>query len=140
MRYANWTATVVIGLCFFSIQRDGTSACTQEVQDFNALVNDFQKLTANIAGVSGDSARTHKNFSEKHGVRYSLLSDKDRAYIDSLGLLIDKKMYGKPVKGVNRSTYLIDPSGIVKSVWNKVKVPGHAAEVLKKLEELKGAK
>lgn len=123
-------------LVLFFYSKDNTSACTKEVEDFGALYADFQAAGAEVAGISRDTEKTHANFIKKLGIAYELLSDPDRSFIESIGLLKDKTMYGKPVKGVNRSTFIISPDGIIKAAWTGVKVPNHAQEVLNKLKEL----
>ena len=124
-------------LIIFFYSKDGTSACTKEVDTFGEQQNTFTKENATIIGISGDSIKTHANFSQKHNIKYDLLSDPGRNFINSIGLLKDKKMYGKAVKGVVRSTFILDPKGIIKALWTAVKVDGHVEEVLQKLKDLK---
>lgn len=123
-------------LVIFFYSKDNTSGCTKESTDFNEQAQEFAKLGAKIIGISGDSVKTHYNFSQKLSLTYEIFSDPGRAFIDSIGLLKDKKMYGKPVKGVNRSTFIIDPKGVIKASWSNVKVPGHVEEVLSTFKNL----
>ncbi len=109
-----------------------TSGCTREGQAFNALVDEFKALNAAIVGVSTDKPGTLAKFRDKHGFRFTLLSDAGKEIATAYGTL---KEHGK---SANRITYLIDPEGIVRAVWPKVKVDGHAEKVLARLKELTG--
>jgi thioredoxin-dependent peroxiredoxin len=118
--------------------RDNTSGCTMEALDFTARARDFEKLKAKIVGISPDSTVSHGKFMKKLGPGITLLSDINHTIIQSYGAWQLKKLYGKESFGVVRSTFLIDPAGIIRQVWEKVKVNGHADEVLKLLKELQG--
>ncbi len=118
--------------------RDNTSGCTREAQGFTALKEEFEKLGAVILGVSPDSPKSHRNFREKKGLTITLLSDPGHQVMEKYGAWAMKKCRGKEKPGVIRSTVLIDPQGIVRFHWPKVKVAGHVEEVLKKLKELQG--
>jgi peroxiredoxin Q/BCP len=111
-----------------------TSGCTREGQAFDALLERFQALNAAVVGVSTDKPDTLAKFRDKHGFRFTLLSDLDKALSGDYGTL---KEHGK---SANRVTYLIDPEGTVRAVWPKVKVDGHAEAVLARLEELASAR
>lgn len=110
-----------------------TSGCTREGQAFDALLERFQALNAAVVGVSTDKPETLAKFRDKHGFRFTLLSDSDKELASDYGTLRD---HGK---SANRVTYLIDPEGIVRAVWPRVKVDGHAEAVLARLEELASA-
>lgn len=109
-----------------------TSGCTREGQAFNALLDEFEALNAVVVGVSTDKPGTLAKFRDKHDFRFPLLSDADKDIATAYGTL---KEHGK---SANRITYLIDPTGVVRAVWPKVKVDGHAEAVLTRLKELAG--
>jgi thioredoxin-dependent peroxiredoxin len=114
--------------------RDNTSGCTTEAVDFTSRLRDFKALGAEVIGISPDSAESHRKFIDKHGLGITLLSDTGRTVVKRYGAWQIKKMYGKESYGVVRSTFLIDPSGIIRQVWEKVRVAGHADDVVKALE------
>ncbi len=116
--------------------KDNTRGCTQEAKDFTDLIGDFEKLGAVVLGVSPDSVRSHKRFQERHGLKVRLLSDPEKEVIRKYGAWGKKKMAGREYFGVIRSTFLIDPQGRVRKVWPKVRVKGHAEEVLNVLKSL----
>lgn len=109
-----------------------TSGCTREGQAFDVLLDQFASLNAVVVGVSTDKPTTLAKFRDKHGFRFTLLSDSDKEIAAAFGTL---KEHGK---SSNRVTYLIDPDGLVQAVWPKVKVDGHAEKVLARLRELVG--
>ena len=110
--------------------KDDTPGCTQEAIDFNGLEAKFTKLGAVVIGVSPDSATKHDKFKAKHKLNLALLSDEDTAMLEAYGVWKEKSMYGRTYMGVERTTYLIGEDGKIIQIWNKVKVTGHAAEVL----------
>lgn len=116
--------------------KDNTPGCTTEARDFTQFSGEFKKLNGVIFGVSPDSQKSHKNFCEKQNLNITLLSDPDRRVLEEYGVWKMKKMYGREVMGVERTTVLIDPDGRVSYVWPKVKVRGHAAAVKEKLSDL----
>lgn len=116
--------------------KDNTSACTIEAIDFTALSEEFTRLNCNLAGISKDSGKTHCNFKAKHNLNLLLLTDPDWQLANSLNLVIDKKMYGKPVRGLVRSTFLFAADGQLIKTWTNVKVPNHAQEVLDFIKSL----
>ena len=116
--------------------KDLTQGCTLEALDFTAAKKDFEKLGAEILGVSADSLDSHRRFREKNNLTITLLSDEEKKTLETYGAWQIKKMYGREFKGVIRSTFLIDPKGIVVFTWPKVKVANHVNEVLTKLKEL----
>ncbi|ATU91880.1 thioredoxin-dependent thiol peroxidase [Phyllobacterium zundukense] len=110
--------------------KDNTSGCTQEAIEFSGLKPQFEKLGAKVIGMSPDPVKKHDKFKTKHDLKVELVADEDKAIIESYGLWVEKSMYGRKYMGVERTTFLIDSDGKIAKVWNKVKVPGHAAEVL----------
>jgi peroxiredoxin Q/BCP len=116
--------------------KDNTSGCTAEAKDFTAMTADFEKLGARIIGVSPDSCKSHVNFIRKHDLKLQLISDPEHNALTGYGTWKLKKMYGREYHGVERSTFLIDPEGVVRKVWRKVNVNGHAEEVKKTLSEM----
>jgi len=120
--------------------KDNTSGCTTEACEFTAGIEAFSGLRATVLGVSPDSPRSHRNFADKHGLKLTLLADPERSTMARYGAYGTKKMYGKEVQGVIRSTFLIDPEGNLAWSWINVKAAGHAAEVQQKLEQLAGHK
>ncbi|MBN1496742.1 MAG: peroxiredoxin [Spirochaetes bacterium] len=115
--------------------RDNTSGCTTEALDFTARVPAFKRLKASIIGVSPDSRASHLKFMGKLGPGLTLLSDVNRRVLSRYGVWQLKKLYGKESYGVVRSTFLIDPSGVIRRIWEKVRVNGHAEEVLDALKQ-----
>ncbi len=116
--------------------KDDTSGCTLEAKAFNDLMPHFAKAGAVIVGVSPDSAASHDKFKKKHGLNFSLAADETKAMLESYGVWVEKSMYGRKYMGVERTTVLIDKAGKVARIWPKVKVPGHAEEVLAAVQAL----
>ena len=116
--------------------KDNTSGCTTEAKDFSGLAADFKAAGAHIIGISPDSAASHDKFCRKHDLRLELGADEHHAVATAYGVWVEKSMYGKKYMGVERSTFLIDKTGKVAKSWRKVKVPGHAKEVLAACIEL----
>ncbi|GAA3872403.1 thioredoxin-dependent thiol peroxidase [Celeribacter arenosi] len=110
--------------------KDNTPGCTTEALDFTALKDRFEAANTIVFGVSRDSVKKHDNFCKKHGLGIALLSDAEGDVCEAYGVWQEKKMYGKTHMGIVRSTYLIDADGKIAQVWEKVKVTGHAEEVL----------
>lgn len=123
-------------LVLYFYPKDDTSGCTQEAKDFNALKADFEKAGAEILGVSPDSTKSHDKFKAKYELDFALASDESKAMLEAYGVWAEKSMYGRKYMGVERTTFLIDSAGKIAKVWNKVKVPGHAAEVLEAAKAL----
>jgi len=117
--------------------KDNTPGCTTEALDFTALKDEFEKEGAIILGVSPDSIKRHQNFIEKKDLKITLLSDEEKEVAKLYGVWQLKKNFGKEYMGIVRTTFLIDPEGKIAYIWPKVKVKGHAKEVLEKLKELK---
>ena len=116
--------------------RDNTKGCTLEAVDFTNHLKDFEELNAVVLGVSPDSVESHRRFADKHGLKVTLLSDRDKDVLKIYGVWKLKKMYGREYYGVERSTFLIDPEGKIRKIWRKVKVKGHVEEVKKVLSEM----
>ncbi|WP_120716765.1 peroxiredoxin [Tsuneonella amylolytica] len=111
--------------------RGNTPGCTTEAKDFSALADDFAKAGVSLLGVSKDTPQKHRTFIEKQGLTVPLATDAETGGLsDALGIWTEKKLYGKTFMGMVRTTYLLDAEGRIVRVWNKVKVAGHAAEVL----------
>ena len=110
--------------------KDDTSGCTREAQDFTALAGDFKKAGVKVIGVSRDPMKKHEKFIDKYDLAVPLASDEDGRISDAFGTWVQKSMYGRKYMGMERATYLIGPDGRVLRSWRKVKVPGHAQEVL----------
>ena len=118
-------------LVIFFYPKDNTPGCTTEAKDFTALKGEFDKAGVELLGVSKDSAKKHLNFIAKHDLTTPLATDAEEGGLsDALGVWTEKKMYGKTYMGMVRTTYLIGSDGRIAQVWNKVKVKGHAEEVL----------
>ncbi|UCF66708.1 MAG: peroxiredoxin [Acidobacteriota bacterium] len=116
--------------------KDDTPGCTKEACEFSDGIRQFEKLDAVILGCSPDSPESHKKFIRKYGLRLILLSDPGRGAMEKYGAFGEKKMYGKTVRGVIRSTVIVDPSGKVAHHWTNVRAAGHAEKVRDKLREL----
>ena len=126
-------------LVLYFYPKDNTSACTLEARDFTSLAGDFAAEGAVIVGISPDSVKSHSGFAAKQNLSLTLLSDPEHALLEAAGVWQKKKLYGKEHMGVVRGTALVDPQGVTRAVWSKVKAAGHAEEVLTKLRELRGA-
>lgn len=117
--------------------RDNTPGCTTEACDFSANITDFVDIDAVVIGISPDSPERHAKFIAKHDLKHILLSDEDHKVLELYDTWRKKLMYGKELFGVIRSTYLINPQGVIAKVWPKVKVKGHVIEVREVLKSLK---
>jgi thioredoxin-dependent peroxiredoxin len=118
-------------LVLYFYPKDDTSGCTREAQDFTALSPEFQKAGVKVIGVSRDPMKKHEKFIGKYDLAVPLASDEDGKISDAFGTWVEKSMYGRKYMGMERATYLISADGKVLRAWRKVKVPGHAQEVLK---------
>ncbi len=110
--------------------KDNTSGCTNEALDFKDAYPEFQKLGVEVVGISRDSIKSHENFKSKFELPFPLLSDQEENICNQFEVIKLKKMYGKEVMGIERSTFLLDKDGYIIHQWRKIKVPGHVAQVL----------
>jgi peroxiredoxin Q/BCP len=120
----------------FFYPKDSTPGCTTEAQGFRDHYPEFQKLGCEIIGISRDSLKSHANFTEKQSLPYPLISDTDEAVCTLFGVIKMKNMYGKQVRGIERSTFLIGQDGTLLREWRGVKVPGHVEQVLSAVREI----
>lgn len=118
------------GVVLYFYPKDNTPGCTTEGQDFSALHAQFQAAGWEVFGVSRDSLKAHENFKAKFAFPFQLLADPDETVCELFGVMKLKNMYGKQVRGIERSTFVITPDGQVARAWRGVKVPDHAQEVL----------
>ena len=118
--------------------RDNTPGCTLEARSFSESADEFTALGAVIIGVSGDSVDSHKKFSDKQNLRFTILSDTAHRVLEAYGVWKEKKLFGAIGLGTERSTFLVDPKGTVAAVWRKVKVVGHVDDVKNRVRELSG--
>lgn len=116
--------------------KDNTPGCTTETGDFRDLHDQFRQAGCYVAGVSRDTLKSHQNFSQKLDLPFTLIADPDETVCTLFGVMKLKNMYGKQVRGIERSTFLIDRSGKIAQIWRGVKVPGHAQAVLTALQNL----
>ena len=123
-------------LVLYFYPKDNTPGCTTEGQQFRDLHAEFAKLGCIIHGVSRDSIKSHESFKSKMGFPFDLLADTDEKVCNLFGVMRMKNMYGRQVRGVERSTFVIDARGSVRRQWRGVKVPGHAQEVLEFVRSL----
>ena len=122
-------------LVLYFYPKDDTSGCTREAQDFTALAGDFRKAGVKVIGVSRDPMKSHEKFIGKYNLAVPLVSDEDGRISDAFGTWVQKSMYGRKYMGMERATYLIGADGRILKAWRKVKVPGHAQEVLEAARE-----
>ncbi|RQR57960.1 peroxiredoxin [Burkholderia sp. Bp9125] len=123
-------------LVLYFYPKDNTPGCTTEGLQFRDLYPKFKKAGAEIVGVSRDSLRSHDNFKAKLELPFALVSDGDEALCTLFDVIKMKKMYGKEVRGIERSTFLIDADGVLRQAWRGIKVPGHVEDVLKAVQAL----
>ncbi|MFD0737919.1 peroxiredoxin [Lysobacter koreensis] len=121
-------------LALYFYPKDSTPGCTTEGLDFNALLPKFKRLGATVLGVSRDSIKSHQNFCGKQGFGFDLVSDADEALCNAFGVIKEKTLYGRKHMGIERSTFLVNPSGVIAQSWRPVKVAGHAQAVLDALK------
>jgi peroxiredoxin Q/BCP len=117
-------------LVLYFYPKDDTPGCTTEAQAFSQAQADFAAAGAAIVGVSKDTPKKHDRFKAKYGLGFTLASDEDGEMLERYGVWIEKTLYGRQYMGIDRATFLIGPDGVIRRVWRKVKVAGHAAEVL----------
>lgn len=115
--------------------KDLTSGCTKQAITFTEMADEFNRANAVILGISPDSVASHNKFKTKHDLDIILLADEQKQAISAYDVWKEKKMYGRSYMGVERSTFLVDSKGIIKALWRKVKIPGHAEEILQLIRE-----
>lgn len=116
--------------------KDNTPGCTQEGEDFRDLYKEFKKLKTEIYGISRDSLKSHEGFKTKYKYPFELISDPDEKLCNLFDVIKEKNMYGKKYMGIERSTFLINKDGRLSAEWRKVKVNGHAIEVLEEVKKI----
>ncbi len=116
--------------------KDDTPGCTKEAIAFSADIAKFKRAGASIIGVSRDSVAKHQKFKDKHELKVDLGADEDGAITEAFGVWVEKNMYGRKYMGIERATFLIDEKGVIRKVWRKVKVAGHAEAVLDAVKTL----
>ncbi|MES1971034.1 MAG: peroxiredoxin [Pseudomonadota bacterium] len=124
-------------LVLYFYPKDDTSGCTREAQDFSRLYGEFQEQGAEVLGVSRDTPIKHQKFIDKYDLTVPLATDDKNEAMDAFGVWVQKSLYGKTYMGIDRSTFLFDARGVLVRVWRKVRVPGHAIDVLEALKELR---
>ncbi len=117
-------------LAIYFYPKDNTPGCTTESQQFRDLYADFQKAGCEVVGISRDSIKSHENFKAKFDLPFALLSDAEETVCEQFGVIKLKNMYGKQVRGIERSTFVLDKRGVLRREWRGVKADGHAHEVL----------
>ena len=117
--------------------KDNSKGCTREAIEFTNNFQTLQELDTVILGISPDSIKSHQNFAQKHNLKFILLSDPQHKVLEKYGVWQLKKMYGKEYMGVIRSTYIINPEGLIEKEWKKVRVKGHVEKVKKELIKLR---
>ena len=122
-------------LVLYFYPKDDTTGCTAEGQAFSAMAPEFAKAGATVIGVSRDSVKSHEKFAGKYGLTIPLGSDPEAAMIERYESWVHKKLYGREYMGIDRSTFLIK-DGVIRRIWRKVKVAGHAQEVLDAVKAL----
>ncbi|MFO7477222.1 MAG: thioredoxin-dependent thiol peroxidase [Methyloceanibacter sp.] len=115
--------------------KDDTSGCTAQACAFRDALPDFSKVKAEVVGISRDSVASHDKFKQKYELPFPLASDDHGKVCDAYGVWVEKSMYGRKYMGIERATFLIDGEGVVRKIWRKVKVPGHAEQVLAAVRE-----
>lgn len=124
----------------FFYPRDNTPGCTMEATSFSNHLDEFEELNAIVMGISPDSVKSHYGFCKKYKLRIILLSDREKGIMTKYGVWRNKKIYGREQPGAVRSTFLVNPSGRIVHIWDKVRVKGHVQEVLDTLRSLKKKK
>lgn len=133
-RLAEFTGKANLVIYFYP--KDSTPGCTTEGQDFRDAYAEFQAADTEIFGISRDGLKAHENFKAKQSFPFELLSDKEETACNLFDVIKMRNMYGKQVRGIERSTFLIDKQGILRQEWRKVSVKGHVAEVLTAVQAL----
>lgn len=116
--------------------KDDTPGCTKQACSFRDLHPVFTEMDAIVLGISKDNVKKHKKFTEKYDLNFPLASDEDGSVCETYGVFKEKSMYGKTFMGIERTTFLIDPDGVIRKIWKKVKVDGHAEDVKTALNDM----
>jgi peroxiredoxin Q/BCP len=117
-------------LVIYFYPKDSTPGCTTEAQQFRDLYAEYRKAGCEIVGISRDSIKSHENFKARFTLPFTLLSDADETVCNQFGVIKQKKLYGKDVRGIERSTFVLDSKGLIRKEWRGLKADGHAQEVL----------
>ncbi len=123
-------------LVIYFYPKDNTPGCTTEAQQFRDLYAEYQKAGCEIVGVSRDGLKSHENFKGKFTLPFELLSDSEEVACNLFGVIRQKKLYGKDVRGIERSTFVLDTEGVIRKEWRGLKADGHAQEVLAFVQSL----
>ncbi len=123
-------------LVIYFYPKDNTPGCTAESQQFRDLYADFQKAGCEVAGISRDSIKSHENFKSRFSLPFALLADTEETACELFGVIKLKNLYGKQVRGIERSTFVLDKSGVLRREWRGIKADGHAQEVLQFVQNL----
>ena len=123
-------------LVIYFYPKDNTPGCTTEAQQFRDLYAEYQKAGCEIVGVSRDSIKSHENFKSKFTLPFELLSDSEEIACNIFGVIKQKKLYGKDVRGIERSTFVLDAKGVIRKEWRGLRADGHAQEVLEFVQSL----
>jgi len=123
-------------LVIYFYPKDSTPGCATEAQQFRDLYEEFRKAGSEIVGISRDSMKSHENFKSKFSLPFALLSDADEVACGLFGVIKQKMMYGKQVRGIERSTFVLDNKGVIHKEWRSLKADGHAREVLEFVQTL----
>ena len=116
--------------------KDDTPGCTTEAKDFTSAIDEFSDANTVVIGMSKDTVAKHDKFIAKHDLQVLLASDEDGKVIEDYGVWVEKNMYGRKYMGIERATYLIDASGVIQTIWRKVKVKGHAEAVFEATQQI----
>ncbi|THK38473.1 peroxiredoxin [Ensifer sp. MPMI2T] len=114
----------------FFYPKDDTKACTEEAISFSGLAAEFEAAGVALIGLSPDSVKQHDRFAKKHNLTVALAADEEKNVVNAYGVWVEKSLYGRKYMGVERTTFLINPDGTINRVWEKVRVAGHASDVL----------
>ncbi len=123
-------------LVIYFYPKDNTPGCTTESQQFRDLYAEFQKAGCEVVGISRDSIKSHENFKARFDLPFALLSDTEETVCEQFGVIKLKNMYGKQVRGIERSTFVLDKRGVLRREWRSIKADGHADEVLEAVQSL----
>lgn len=117
--------------------KDDTPGCTVEACGFRDNLPKFKRMNAKVYGVSKDSLKSHAKFADKYELPFTLISDEDGSICEAFGVWAEKSLYGRKYMGIERATFLFDDKGVIRRIWNKVKVAGHVEEVLEAVKRIK---